>query len=71
MSLSGDEFDASLLDGLDDTVPLSASSSPCQVPLPSETGEPGMAIPDSDISLPSLELSSEADAILKDNEGSP
>ncbi len=69
MSLSGDEFDVSLLDGLDDSEPLSLSPSSGQVPLPSETDGPGRAIPDPDIPLPSLDISSEMDDILKDNEG--
>jgi hypothetical protein len=69
MSLSGDEFDISLLDGLDDSEPLSPSSSSGQVPSPSETGEPGRAIPDPDIPLHSLDIRSEADGILEDNEG--
>jgi len=69
MSLSGDEFDVSLLDGLDDSESLSLSPSSGQVPLPSETDDPGRAIPDPDISLPSLDISSEMDDVLKDNEG--
>ncbi len=69
MSLSGDEFDVSLLDGLEDSEPLSRSPSSGPVPLPSETDGPGRAIPDPDIPLPSLDISSEMDNILKDNEG--
>ena len=69
MSLSGDEFDVSLLDGLDDSEPLSLSPSSGPVPLPSETDGPGRAIPDTDIPLPSLDISSEMNDILKDNEG--
>ncbi|HET6580278.1 MAG TPA: hypothetical protein VFG36_00200, partial [Methanoregula sp.] len=69
MSLSGDEFDVSLLDGLDDSEAVSLSPSSVQVPLPSETDGPGRVIPDPDIPLPSLDISSEMDDILKNNEG--
>ncbi len=69
MSLSGDEFDVSLLDGLEDSEPLSVSPSSGPVPLPSETDGPGRAIPHTDIPLPSLDISSEMNDILKDNEG--
>lgn len=69
MSLSGDEFDVSLLDGLDDAEPLPPSSSPGQGPSPGGTGAHDLAIPEPDILLPSLDTSSEADDILKDNAG--
>jgi hypothetical protein len=69
MSLSGDEFDASLLDGLADSEPVSLSPSSGPVPLPPATDGSGSAIPDPDIPLPSLDISSEAEGILKDNEG--
>jgi hypothetical protein len=68
MSLSEDEFDVSLLDGLDDSEPLSLSPSYGQGPSPSETNGPA-AIPDPGIPLPPLDISSEADGILKDYEG--
>ncbi len=58
MSLSGDEFDVSLLDGLEDTGPT---------PLPAPG--PGPMIPEPDIPLPSPDFSTEADNILKDNAG--
>jgi len=69
LSLSGDEFDVSLLDRLDDQeTPRSASSG--QIPTPS-TPEPGSAlvINEPEIPMPSLDSRSEADDILKDNEG--
>jgi hypothetical protein len=69
LSLSGDEFDVSLLDGLDDQeTPKSPSSN--QIPTPS-TPVPGSAltINEPEIPMPSLDISSEADEILKDNEG--
>jgi hypothetical protein len=60
MSLSGDEFDVSLLDGLEDTGPS----------LPPAPGPgPGPVIPEPDIPLPSPDFSTEADNILKDNAG--
>jgi hypothetical protein len=68
LSLSGDEFDVSLLDGLDDQeTPKSPSSG--QIPTPS-TPVPGSAltINEPEIPMPSLDISSEADDILKDNE---
>ncbi len=69
LSLSGDEFDASLLDGLDDQeTPKSPSSG--QIPAPGAPA-PGSAltINEPEIPMPSLDISSEADDILKDNEG--
>jgi hypothetical protein len=69
LSLSGDEFDASLLDGLDDTGPLPPPSSPGPAPSPEGTGGPDLAIPEPDIPLPSLDASSETDNILKNNAG--
>jgi hypothetical protein len=69
LSLSGDEFDASLLDGLDDQeTPKSPSSG--QIPTPGAPA-PGSAltINQPEIPMPSLDISSEADDILKDNEG--
>jgi hypothetical protein len=70
LSLSGDEFDASLLDGLDDQeTPVSPSSG--QIPTP---GTPvqgsGLIVNQPEIPMPSLDISSEADDILKDNEES-
>ncbi len=67
MSLSGDEFDVSLLDGLEDSEPLPLSPSSGPVPSSLETGGPGGSIPDPDIPLPSLNISSEVDGIHKDN----
>jgi len=69
MSLSGDEFDVSLLDGLADSEPMSLSPSSGPLPLPSATDGSGSAIPDPYIPLPSLDISPEAEGILKDNEG--
>ena len=69
LSLSGDEFDVSLLDGLDDQeTPKSLSSG--QIPTPGAP-VPGSAltINEPEIPMPSLDISSEADGILKDNEG--
>jgi hypothetical protein len=68
LSLSGDEFDASLLDGLDDQeTPGSAASG--QVPPPGTT-VPGSAlkINEPEIPMPSLDTGSQAEEILKDNE---
>ena len=69
LSLSGDEFDVSLLDGLDDQeTPNSPFSG--QVPTPGTpvTGS-ALTINEPEIPMPSLNISSEADDILKDNEG--
>ena len=68
LSLSGDEFDASLLDGLDDQeTPGSAASG--QVPA---TGAlqpaPAVTVSEPVIPMPSLDISSQAGDILKDNE---
>jgi hypothetical protein len=70
LSLSGDEFDISLLDGLDDqeSPPRNASVDKIPSPLP-PSGRPAIAIPEPEIPLPSLEITSEADEILKKNEG--
>ena len=58
MSLSGDEFDVSLLDGIEDTAPTS----------PSAAGPgAGQTVREPDISLPSLDISSETDDILRNN----
>jgi hypothetical protein len=69
LSLSGDEFDVSLLDGLDNQETPKLPSSD-QIPTPS-TPVPGSAltINEPEIPMPSLDISSEADNILKDNEG--
>jgi hypothetical protein len=68
LSLSGDEFDINLLDGLEDQDnPLPESS---RSPEPSQAvsaNDPGMAITEPDIPLPSLDISSVTDDILKDN----
>jgi hypothetical protein len=69
LSLSGDEFDASLLDGLDDReTPVSPSSG--QVPAPGAPA-PGssLIINEPEIPMPSLDISSEAGEILKEHEG--
>jgi hypothetical protein len=69
LSLSGDEFDVSLLDGLDDQeTPRSPSSG--QIPTPSAP-VPGstLTMNEPEIPMPSLDISSEADDILKDNAG--
>jgi len=69
LSLSGDEFDVSLLDGLDDQeTPRSTSSG--QIPTPSAP-VPGstLTMNEPEIPMPSLDIRSEADEILKDNEG--
>jgi hypothetical protein len=58
MSLSGDEFDVSLLDGLEDTESASTSAAGPGA---------GQTIQEPDISLPSLDISSETDDILKNN----
>ncbi len=70
LSLSDDEFDVSLLDGLDDLEAPLPKSSPGQElsPIVPNSGS-DMAIGDPDIPVPSLDISSEADDILKDNEG--
>jgi hypothetical protein len=68
LSLSGDEFDASLLDGLDDQeTPGSAASG--QVP-PTGATAPGspLKINEPEIPMPSLDTGSQAEDILKDNE---
>ncbi|MFY9801094.1 MAG: hypothetical protein WAK10_07595, partial [Methanoregula sp.] len=68
LSLSGDEFDISLLDGLEDRDSPLPGSSHGQEPSPvvSKSG-PDMAITEPDIPLPPLDISSETDDILKDN----
>jgi len=69
LSLSGDEFDVSLLDRLDDQEPPRSASSG-QIPIPSapETGS-ALVINEPEIPMPSLDIRSEADDILKDKEG--
>jgi hypothetical protein len=66
MSLSEDEFDFWLLDGLDDAEPLQPSH-PGQGASPSETVTPDLAIPEPGISLPSLDIDL-ADRILLEKE---
>ncbi len=68
MSLSGDEFDVSLLDGLEDTEVSQPPSSPSRG-LTSAESEPGRILPEPDITIPSLDISAEAGDILKDHEG--
>lgn len=69
MSLSGDEFDESLLDGLDETE-LSPATVPGPAPSPAAGNGPEFAIPEPDIPLPPLDISSQAEDILRNNEGS-
>jgi hypothetical protein len=69
MSLSGDEFDVSLLDGLDGAEPMPPLSSPPEPLSPAGPVGPDLAIQEPDISLPSLDTSSQADDILRDNAG--
>jgi len=66
MSLSRDEFDISLLDGLEEAVPQPLSHPPQGASL-SETGGRDLAIPESDIPLPSLNINL-ADRILLEKE---
>jgi hypothetical protein len=67
LSLSGDEFDSSLLDGLDDQE-TPVSPSPGQIPS-SGAPAPGsaMIVSQPEIPTPSLDISSETEDILKDN----
>jgi hypothetical protein len=69
LSLSGDEFDASLLDGLDDQeTPRSASSG--QVPATgAQQPAPALTVNEPVIPVPSLDISSQAEDILKVNDG--
>jgi hypothetical protein len=69
LSLSGDEFDASLLDGLDDQeTPRSAASG--QVPATgAQQPAPALTINEPVIPMPSLDISSQAEDILKVNDG--
>ena len=69
LSLSGDEFDASLLDGLDDQeTPKSAASG--QVPATgARQPAPALKINEPVIPMPSLDISSQAEDILKVNDG--
>jgi hypothetical protein len=70
LSLSGDEFDVSLLDGLDNEDSPQQKPAPSQEPSPFGPGSgPDMAITDSDIPVPSLDSSPEAGDILKGDEG--
>jgi hypothetical protein len=70
LSLSGDEFDASLLDGLEDQETPGSPSSLQNAPQDTPFKEPGLNINQPEIPLPSLDISSEAGDILKDNEES-
>jgi hypothetical protein len=68
LSLSGDEFDASLLDGLDEQE-TKGSLSP-QIPnMAASLPGPATIVSQPEIPIPSLNISSEADDILKDNKG--
>jgi hypothetical protein len=70
LSLSGDEFDISLLDGLDDqeSPPITASAGQVSTHLPPDGG-PAIAITEQEIPMPSLDMTPGADEILKKNEG--
>jgi hypothetical protein len=68
LSLSGDEFDVSLLDGLDEQeTPESPSLG--QITEDAIIPESSLTINEPEIPLPSLEINTEADTILKENEG--
>jgi hypothetical protein len=68
LSLSGDEFDTSLLDGLNEPDSLGPASSG-QIP-ESGTATTGstLTMSEPEIPLPSLDIDSEADSILKNND---
>ena len=68
LSLSGDEFDTSLLDGLNEPESFKPASSG-QIP-ESGTATTGstLTMSEPEIPLPSLDIDSEADSILKNNE---
>ncbi len=68
LSLSGDEFDPSLLDGINEPE-SSGPASVGQIPESGAetTGSP-MTMSEPEIPLPSLDIDSEADSILKNNE---
>lgn len=67
LSLSGDEFDAGLLDGLDEDMEVPA---PAGGAMPAEAGaSPDMGLPEPELSVPNPELDSAADDILKANAG--
>jgi hypothetical protein len=55
LSLSGDEFDAGLLDGLDDEGDMSG-------PAPSSPGEPGSSLPEPELLMPSFDGMDESPA---------
>jgi hypothetical protein len=68
LSLSGDEFDAGLLDGLDDD--MMTPGTPSATELPSDSGDsPDMGLPEPELSGSSPELDSAAADILKANDG--
>ena len=69
LSLSADEFDVSLLDGLDDQGTLPSSPSPQGISPTKPTGGSGLTINEPDIPTPSLDITSVAGAILDDNTG--
>jgi len=69
LSLSGDEFDASLLDGLDEQeTPGSPSSGQVKTPGAPAPGS-SLTINEPEIPTPSLDIGSQAEDILKDNGG--
>jgi len=68
LSLSGDEFDVSLLDGLDDNEASPSKSSPAaEKTSAAPAAGSDLVINEPDIPLPSLDIGSEADDILKNN----
>ncbi len=67
LSLSGDEFDVSLLDGLDDENSPLSPPSPEGMPSLESTGGTDLSINEHDIPLPSLDSRTEAENILNDN----
>jgi hypothetical protein len=66
MSLSGDEFDAGLLEGLGDDEGLMPSPSSPEAAAPEAGNIPDMAAGSPDLPVPALDLSSAAGDILKD-----
>lgn len=68
LSLSGDEFDAGLLDGLDDMdmSPSTGSAAPASG-ADQSAGTPDMSLPEPELSMPDMDLDSAAGDILKEN----
>ena len=63
LSLSNDEFDAGLLDGLDDTDMPGTSPDAAATP----AGSPDTGLPEPELSMPSMDFDSAAGDILKEN----